>query len=159
MYKRTSFSCLRYVWLRDHSTPSGGEWAGRPPAPERSSRPAARNTSHPAGSCAPLQYPLEKGVYQRELRSLGFLNLRRFGADPDPDQHLWLTDLDPDTTLDPTSFYSDFKDAKKNIFFIFFLITYPQAHNLKIKFLAKMHYYRPLNTFMRKGKDPDLYSD
>jgi hypothetical protein len=33
--------------------------------------------------------------------------------------------LDPDPTPDPTRFFSDFKDAKKNIFF---LTIYPQAH-------------------------------
>ncbi len=37
---------------------------------------------------------------------------------------------DPDPTPDPTSFYSDFKDAKK-IVLIFFLITYAQAHYLQ----------------------------
>jgi hypothetical protein len=34
---------------------------------------------------------------------------------------------DPDPTLDTTPFFGDFKGAKK-IFFIFFLITYPEAH-------------------------------
>jgi hypothetical protein len=33
--------------------------------------------------------------------------------------------MNPDPTPDPTPFFSDFKDAKKNS--IFFLITYPQA--------------------------------
>ncbi len=46
-----------------------------------------------------------------------------FFADPD----LCLMDSDPDPTPDPTP-YS--KDAKKITFFIFFLITYPQAHYL-----------------------------
>jgi hypothetical protein len=32
------------------------------------------------------------------------------------DPYLWLMDPDPYPTLDPTSFFSDFKDAKKNIF-------------------------------------------
>jgi hypothetical protein len=37
-------------------------------------------------------------------------------------------DPDPDPTLDPTPFFSYFKDAKNFIsFFIFFFITYPQA--------------------------------
>jgi hypothetical protein len=63
-----------------------------------------------------------------------------FGADPDPDprisRYLWL--MDPDSTPDPTPV---FNDAKKN-FFIFFLITYLQAHylQLKIKFFAKIFY-------------------
>ncbi len=51
-----------------------------------------------------------------------------FGADPDP--HLSLND--PDPTLDPTPFFSVFKNGE--IFFsfsYFFLITYPQAHNLQ----------------------------
>jgi hypothetical protein len=34
------------------------------------------------------------------------------------------------TDPDPTPFFSDFKDAKKN-FFTFFLKTYPQAHYLQ----------------------------
>ncbi len=36
----------------------------------------------------------------------------------------------PDPTPDPTPFFTDFKDAKK-YFFIFFLITCPQAHHLQ----------------------------
>ncbi len=39
------------------------------------------------------------------------------GADPDPD--LWL--MDPDATPDPTPFFINFKDAKKNFPHIFFL--------------------------------------
>ncbi len=53
----------------------------------------------------------------------------------------------------------------KKFFFIFFLITYQQAHYLqsltycfKEKFCVKIkfskHYFSLLNTFMRKGKDP-----
>jgi hypothetical protein len=37
--------------------------------------------------------------------------------------------MDPDP--DPTPFFNDSKDAKKIIFFIFFLVTYPQAHYLQ----------------------------
>jgi hypothetical protein len=37
----------------------------------------------------------------------------------------WL--MDPDPTPDPTSFFSDFKDAKKIFFSFFFLITYPHV--------------------------------
>jgi hypothetical protein len=77
--------------------------------------------------------------------------------DPDPD---------PDPTLDPTSFFIDFKDAKKNICFAFFLITCQQKHHLQskksnflLKFCVKIllcrHYFSPLNTSMRKGKDPE----
>ncbi len=50
--------------------------------------------------------------------------------------------------------------------YIFFLITCPEAHYLhskKFNFLPKLcvknlfcrHYFSPLNTFMRKGKDPE----
>ena len=64
---------------------------------------------------------------------------------------------------------------QKNFFAIFFFITYPQAHYLRskklnfllLKFCAKIlickHYFSPLNTFVRKGKDlepdpdPDPY--
>ncbi len=71
-----------------------------------------------------------------------------FGADPDP-----------------TPFFSEIKDAK-NCFSYFFLITYPQAHYLQsliycfrkkfcVKILFCKQYFSPLNTFMRKGKDPD----
>jgi hypothetical protein len=76
-------------------------------------------------------------------------------------------DLDLDPTPDPTSFFIDFKNAKKYLFSYFFLITCPQAHHRqskKLKFLLNFcvrilfsrHY---LNIFMRKGKDldPDTY--
>jgi len=49
---------------------------------------------------------------------------RHFGADTDPDRHLWLMDLAPNLASDPypTPFFSDFKDAKKiNFFFVFFI--------------------------------------
>jgi hypothetical protein len=69
--------------------------------------------------------------------------------------------MDPDP--DPTPFFSDFKDAKKKYFFpYFFLLTYSQAYsfqsykfNFLLKFYFDKHYFSPLNTFMRKGKDPD----
>ncbi len=52
--------------------------------------------------------------------------------DPDPD-------LDLDLTPDPTSFFIDFKNAKKYFFFFFFFITCPQAHDLQSKkFFAKL---------------------
>jgi hypothetical protein len=64
---------------------------------------------------------------------------------------------------DPTPFFCDFKDAKK-INFIFVLKTYSHIiFSLINLFLAKFcveilfckHYFRLLNTFMRKRKDPD----
>jgi hypothetical protein len=45
--------------------------------------------------------------------------------DLDPDLDLV---PDPDPTLDLTSFFIDFRDAKRTIFSYFFLITCPQAH-------------------------------
>jgi hypothetical protein len=53
--------------------------------------------------------------------------------DPDPTPDPTPTP-DPDPTQDPTPFSSDFEDTKKVLFC--------------------KHYFRPLNTFMRKGKDP-----
>ena len=62
-------------------------------------------------------------------------------------------------------FFINFKNAKKNLLFsYFFLRTCPQAHHLQskkfnflLKFCVKIlfcrHYFSPLNTFMRKGKD------
>jgi hypothetical protein len=61
--------------------------------------------------------------------------------------------------------FSDFKYAKK-IFFKFFSYHLPTgklSSILKFSFFAKIlcknfvlnHYFSPLNTFMRKGKDPD----
>ncbi len=84
-----------------------------------------------------------------------------------PDPYLWLMDPAPDPTPDPTYFFNDFKDAKNNIFFILFLIICQQAHLLQSKkcyFLRKKfcvrilfcrHFFSPLNTSLRKGKDPD----
>ncbi len=51
---------------------------------------------------------------QRLFFSVGEWDPWNFGADP----YLWLMDPDPDATLDPTLFFSDFKDAKKIIFFV-----------------------------------------
>ncbi len=75
-------------------------------------------------------------------------------------------DRDPAPDPDPTPFFTVFKDAKKIFVSQFFLITCPQAHHLRskkliflLKFCVKMlfcrHYFSLLNTFMRKGKDPD----
>jgi hypothetical protein len=68
--------------------------------------------------------------------------------------------MDPDP--DPTPF-SDFKDAKKKSFFSCNLFASTLSSVLKINFLQKFcvkilfckYYFSPLNTFMRKGKDPD----
>jgi hypothetical protein len=71
--------------------------------------------------------------------------------------------MDPD----PTPFFSNFKDANKKYFLnLFFLITCSQAacpqsskFYFFLKFCVKIlfckHYFSPLNTFMRKVKDPD----
>jgi hypothetical protein len=56
-------------------------------------------------------------------------------------------DPDPDPTPDPTPFFYDFKDVKKVILLKFCV---------KIYFV--MHYFRPLNIFMKKGKDPEPVS-
>jgi hypothetical protein len=72
-------------------------------------------------------------------------------------------DPDPDPTPDPTPFFSNFRDAKKFIFFSYNLPFSLQSSVLKIKFFATIlcqnlfcrHYFSPLNTFMRKGTDPD----
>jgi hypothetical protein len=79
-------------------------------------------------------------------------------------------DLAPDPAPDPTPFFSDFKDAKKLFLFIFCSYNFPTgtlSSVLKIKFFAKIlfkilfckHYFSSLNTFMRKGKDPDQELD
>jgi hypothetical protein len=52
--------------------------------------------------------------------------------------------MDPEPTPDPTPFFIDFKDAKKIFFSSYFV-------------LICRHYISPLNTFVRKGKDPDPY--
>ncbi len=55
--------------------------------------------------------------------------------DPDPDPYILLMDADPDPdpAPDPTSFFTDFNDAK-NFFAYFFLLTYPQALSSVLKF-------------------------
>jgi hypothetical protein len=68
-------------------------------------------------------------------------------------------DLDPapNSTPDPTTFFSDFLDAKKKIF-IFFSYNLPtgtSSSDFCVKILFFRHYFSPLNTFMRKGNDPD----
>ncbi len=79
--------------------------------------------------------------------------------------------MDPDSDSDPTPapipFFIDFKDAKKKIskFFSSNLPTEISSSVQKIKIFAKKfcvkilvfrHYFSPLNTFMRKGKDTPL---
>jgi hypothetical protein len=80
-------------------------------------------------------------------------------------------DPDPDLTPDQTLFFSDFKDGKK-CFFVIFSLYLVHRHiifslqnfifglNFVSKFYsANINYFSPLNTFLRKGKDPepDLY--
>jgi hypothetical protein len=66
--------------------------------------------------------------------------------------------MDPDPN--PTPFFGDFKDAKKVILFSSKLPAGTLTLVLKIIFCGKIlffkHYFSPLNTFMRKGKDPEL---
>ncbi len=73
--------------------------------------------------------------------------------------------MDPDPTTDPTPFFSDFKDAKKNYFFHIFFLTYPLAHymqsqkfNFLLKFCVKIlfckHYFSPEPD---SELDPDPY--
>jgi hypothetical protein len=73
--------------------------------------------------------------------------------------------------MDPPLFFYDFKDAKKNIFPSHFISDNLPTGTLSsfmnilflLKFCVKMlfcrHYFSPLNTFMRKGKDPELDPD
>ncbi len=93
-----------------------------------------------------------------------------FGADPDPDPRirtLWLLDPDPDLFLDPTTFSLILRMQKQLFFSLIFSYNLPpvtSSSDLKIKFLLKRfcvkilfcrQYFSPLNTFMRKEKDPD----
>ncbi len=61
------------------------------------------------------------------------------------------------------SFLSDFEDENKIFSSYFFLKSYLQSKkfNFLLKFCVKIlfckHYFSQLNTFMRKGKDPDPY--
>ncbi len=75
-----------------------------------------------------------------------------------------LCDSAPVLGSESDSFLQWLKGCKKN--FLFFLSTYPQALYLQsliycfkdklcVKILFCKHFFRPLNTFMRKGKDPD----
>jgi hypothetical protein len=72
--------------------------------------------------------------------------------------------MDPD----PNPFFDDLKDAKKVFFLNYFLnlTRRPQAHYLQslkkfnffkfcVKILYWKHYFSPLNTFMRKGMEPE----
>ena len=87
----------------------------------------------------------------------------------EPDLHLLLMDPDPDPTLDPTPFFSEFKDATKIYFFHIFFYNLPAGalslfisqNNVIfcIKFCLKILfcklYSSQLNTFIRIGKDPE----
>jgi hypothetical protein len=79
----------------------------------------------------------------------------------DPD---WDSTADSVPTTDPNPFFLDFKNEKKN--FLFCLITFPQALDLKskkfnfllqycVKFLFCRHYFSALNILIRMRKDPD----
>jgi hypothetical protein len=77
-------------------------------------------------------------------------------------------DLDPglDPTPDPTPFFSDFKDAKKYFFFIFFSYNLPylQTHYLiSLKFIFcknfVLKFYFASFVSHRKGKDLELDPD
>jgi hypothetical protein len=74
-------------------------------------------------------------------------------------------DPDPDPTPYMIPFFRDFR-MQKIYFFIFFSHNFPTgtlSSVLKFFFLLKFcvkilfckHYFSPLNTFMRKGKDPE----
>ena len=76
------------------------------------------------------------------------------------DPHLWL--MDPDPTQDPTPFFSQIFVLNLNCRHIVFSLK--NFSILKINFFAKIfcvkillckHFFTPLNTFMRKGKDPE----
>jgi hypothetical protein len=64
--------------------------------------------SGPGTSFSPGALRIRSCLSGTKLSFVVFLD--RYGAD-----------LDPDPTSDPTPFFSDFKDAKKNIFQDFFL--------------------------------------
>jgi hypothetical protein len=77
---------------------------------------------------------------------------------------------DPDPTPNPTSLFIDFKNAKQKKFHIFFsqlahrYIIFSQNNfyfflKLCVTMFFCRYYFSPLNTFMRKGKDPDPEPD
>ncbi len=80
-----------------------------------------------------------------------------FGADPDPRIRTYLS------LTDPTPFFSDFKDARNNFFFIFFYnliagklssplknLIFLQKFVLKFYFASTKNFFSPLNTFYEK---------
>ncbi len=90
----------------------------------------------------------------------GSISQRHGSADPDPDPDPHQNVTDPQHCFKDSNFISSY----------LFLISYLQAHYLqswKFNFLLKFgvtlqvlfckHYFSPLNTFLRKGKDPDPY--
>ncbi len=50
------------------------------------------------------------------------------------DPYRYLLQTDPDPAPDLTPFFSDLKDVKKKKFSYFFLITYPQAQKIHLKY-------------------------
>ncbi len=58
----------------------------------------------------------------------GYVTFLCGSGSPDPYLRLMDSAPDPDTTPDPTPFFIDFKNVKKNLFI--FSITYPQLHHL-----------------------------
>jgi len=67
-----------------------------------------------------------------------------------------VADPDSDPIPDPTPFFSYFKDAKENNFFLLYIFSNLQS--LLLKFLCQNFILEallsPLNIFMRRGKDP-----
>ncbi len=75
---------------------------------------------------------------------LADLKTGKTGSVGDP----WHFGADPDPTPDPTPFFSDFKDVKKIIFFIFFSYNLPKGtwssglNFIFVKFLLKFYFAR-----------------
>jgi hypothetical protein len=57
--------------------------------------------------------------------------------------------MDPEPTPDPIPFFSDLKDAKKLIFSIFFLLTYPR-HIFSLKKLLDPDPKLKSQTFLKR---------
>ncbi len=95
--------------------------------------------------------------------------LWHFGADLDPrirTGYLWVSDLQIRIRLRIWLLSSVVTLRMKENFFSGFFLAYTQAHwfhsliycfkdKFGVKILFCKHYFSPLNTFMRKGKDPD----
>jgi hypothetical protein len=67
--------------------------------------------------------------------------------------------MDPD----PTPFFSDFKDVKKNVLYIFSYNLPAGTLSSVLKFCVKIlfckHYFSSFITFMRNEKDPETDPD